>query len=162
MLIEDVWFSMFQCLIELNALNLLCIDEVHLYVDFGLTFRKSFTRLKDKVFASLIDKDYNEHYTVLKVPVLFMTATFNMGLISLLQRMTGINISYNNYVWGDINDFKKQNIRIFIQYSNQSFRVLKKLIYKRMRSNKENKAIICGNIAKQLETLKPKLDTWLM
>ena len=71
--------------------------------------------------------------------------------------MTGINISYNNYVWGDINDFKKQNIRIFIQYSNQSFRVLKKLIYERMRSNK---AIICGNVAKQLETLKPKLDTW--
>lgn len=160
-LIEDVWFTMFERLIELNALNLLCIDEVHLYVDFGLTFRKSFTMLKDKVFASLIDKHYNEHCTVLKVPVLFMTATFNKGLISLLHQMTGINISYNNYVWGDINDFKKRNIRISIQYSNQSFRVLKKLIYKRMRSNKENKAIICGNVAKQLETLKPKLDAWL-
>jgi hypothetical protein len=84
-LIKDVWFTMFQYLIELNALNLKYIDEVHLYVDFGLTFQKSFCSLKDKVYASLIDKDYNKHYIVLKVPALFMTVTFNVGLISLLQ-----------------------------------------------------------------------------
>jgi hypothetical protein len=30
-----------------------------------------------------------------------------------------------------------------------------------MTSNKENEATICGYVAKQLETLKPKLDAWL-
>ena len=46
-LIQDIWFEFFKESLLSNKIKLLCIDEVHLFVDFGLTFRKNFMFLKE-------------------------------------------------------------------------------------------------------------------
>ena len=38
-----------------GVLKLVCIDEIHLYVMFGVTFRKEFVNLRDTFFKHLID-----------------------------------------------------------------------------------------------------------
>ena len=37
------------------VLNLVCVDEIHLFVMFGITFRKEFASLKDTFFKHLLD-----------------------------------------------------------------------------------------------------------
>lgn len=35
---------------QLEMMNLICIDEVYLFIEFGLSFRKDFLLLQDKLF----------------------------------------------------------------------------------------------------------------
>ena len=45
-LLREPWKSMVIGLINRQVLKLVCVDEVHLFVMFGVTFRKEFTLLK--------------------------------------------------------------------------------------------------------------------
>lgn len=73
------------------------MDEVHLFVMFGVTFRKEFTLLKDSFFKHLIEPTTAQYFdnsgTYLKIPLLFMTDTFNPLLLDMLQKIKGVNIS---------------------------------------------------------------------
>jgi hypothetical protein len=52
---------------------MVCVDEVHLFVHFGLTVRKEFTYLAMKLFKELRVGDSK---MICKVPIIFMvTAT---------------------------------------------------------------------------------------
>jgi superfamily II DNA helicase RecQ len=70
----SVWIGLIDQPIASERLTIVCVDEVHLFVHFGLTFRKEFTQLKTCLFNK-IKMSNNEEYKT-KVPVLFMTATF--------------------------------------------------------------------------------------
>jgi superfamily II DNA helicase RecQ len=81
-IVDEIWINMIKKLLDSNFLKLVCIDKVHRFVEFGLTFRKLFATLKEKFFKLLVNLDYNKDsnssvYTVLKIPILFMTATMN-------------------------------------------------------------------------------------
>ena len=77
----------FACCWTKKLLRLFCIDEVHLFVEFGITFRKTFIGMKEAVFDKLKSNDDDLH-----VPILFMTATFNLELKALLTQLTGISV----------------------------------------------------------------------
>ena len=53
-LMREPWLSLMVTLIERNVMKLVCIDEIHLFVMFGLTFRKEFTLLKKLLSTSII------------------------------------------------------------------------------------------------------------
>ena len=53
-LIREPWQTVFRGLINMKVLKLVCVDEVHLFVMFGVTFRKEFTLLKESFFQHLI------------------------------------------------------------------------------------------------------------
>ena len=54
-LMRQPWRTLIIRLINNGVLKLVCVDEIHLYVMFGLTFRKEFTTLKDTFFKHLVD-----------------------------------------------------------------------------------------------------------
>ena len=54
-LLRKPYQSVFVGLINSKVLKLVCVDEVHLFVMFGATFRKEFTLLKESFFKYLID-----------------------------------------------------------------------------------------------------------
>ena len=54
-LMRQPWRSLMVSLIRNGVLKLVCIDEIHLYVMFGVTFRKEFINLRDTFFKHLID-----------------------------------------------------------------------------------------------------------
>ena len=84
-LMKEPWKSLLMKLINNGVLKLVCVDEIHLFVIFGVTFRKSFVNLKDTFFKHLIDNSKttssSSHAVHLKVPLLLMTATFNNRLL---------------------------------------------------------------------------------
>ena len=135
---------MFCLLLEKQLLRLLCIDEVHLFVEFGITFRKTFIRMKESVFDKLKSNDDYLH-----VPILFMTATFHLELKSLLAQMTGIVVHPRNTCWGMPNSFDRRNICIELKHTNQLSRFTKNTILSKIKDRLNSKAMIFANVAKK-------------
>ena len=105
--IKEPWQSLLSQLINKDVLKQVCIDEVHLFVIFAITFRHSFLKLRSLLFNQLRDHTQLQHHhnpTIinstnpqichLKVPIIFMTATFNSQLLYYLQRIIGFSIPF--------------------------------------------------------------------
>ena len=71
-LMKQPWKSLLIKLINNGVLKFVCVDEIHLFVMFGIIFRKSFVNLKDTFFKHLIDNfkttTSSSHAVHLKVP----------------------------------------------------------------------------------------------
>ena len=166
---QPIWLDLIKDLIGKQIVKLICIDEVHLFVEFGVTFRPSFCLLKEKLFSMILTNTSNDAITSsstikttsLKVPMLCMTATFNHNLLTLLQQMIGIYFHANNLFWNGPLLFRKRNIKICIKYSKQTFRFVKDCLSNIIKPHIHSKAIICSNSATSLQQLQLRLDDWL-
>jgi superfamily II DNA helicase RecQ len=85
-------------MVERGALQLLCVDEAPLFVQFGPFFRKEFIQLKGLLFEKLL---LNPTSSYTKRPVLFMTATANKTIVVLsqLERITSYSFQKQHYVF---------------------------------------------------------------
>ena len=159
-LVLPTWMAFIDDLLKLEMLNLICIDEVHLFIEFGLSFRKDFLSLREKLFNKLIvnntvlSNDTTGIGTPLKIPFLCMTATCNMQLLHLLQKMTRITFSHRQLHWSNKDEFKKRHICITLNYTNQFKRYSKIYLKAYLKNDIKGKAIICGNVAKRLTGLE--------
>ena len=140
----NAWIEMFCLLLDKKLLRLFCIDEVHLSVAFGNTFRKTSIEMKEAVFDKLKSNDDYLH-----ILILFMTATFNLELKSLLTQMTGIAVHPYNTCWGIPNSFNRRNICIELKHTNQLFRFTKNTILSKIKDRQNSKAIIFANVSKK-------------
>ena len=142
-------------------LTMFCIDEVHLFVVFRLSFRKDFCKMKDTLLSSLLSKDNDTRQTKLIVPFLCMPATFNNELLLLLERMIGMNFSQQCVFWSNKKRFQKRYIHIQLQYSNKKKRFLKQQLHSYLSCNIKAKAIICGNVTKSLIAIQDEVRLWM-
>lgn len=156
-LLLPVWNKFLLTLIQLNVLRLFCIDEVHLFVDFGLSFRSAFQNLKDNVLNKLTTSEV----TILKVPILLMTATFDMKLLNIIQNMLGIPVYSQNIFWGNIFSFDKRHIQIKMKYTTQPFRFLKNLSEEYLTDDQSKKMIVYSNTSKRVNDLEEKFCSYL-
>jgi superfamily II DNA or RNA helicase len=156
-LLKDVWLSFFKTSLSQQHIKLLCIDEVHLFVDFGLTFRKNFLLLKEKIFKLVT----TNNDSCLKIPILYMTATFNIQKLHFLKQLTGINVLSQNIFWGDYISFQRRNIYISTTYTNQSMKKLKLAIQSCLLTSNKNKCIVYTSTAAKAQSYKNKTDDWL-
>ena len=141
-LLREPWNAVFVGLIERKVLQLVCLDEIHMYVMFGLTFRKEFTLLKDSFFKHLVDPystdspshKFSNDATItnlgfyLKVPLLLMTATFNTELLKLMENMIGIQVVPQNHLWGGRNSMARRHIQIHVDFTTQRLRHVKSVL----------------------------------
>ena len=88
------WTQLVSVLIAKHLLQLLCVDKVHLFITFGLTFWKSFLQMKSLIYDKLKLQDGN-----LNTPILYMTATLNNHMLLLLQQTTDTFIYPSNLFW---------------------------------------------------------------
>ena len=140
-------------IVRLQLLKLLCIDEIHEFVDFGHSFCHDFFELKNKVLQN-IKIDINHSV----VPILLMTATFNKDLLHLLQQMIGFNISNSNTFWAPIKSFNKQHINIDITHTKQPYNLMKKCQISKLKHNPKFKAIAIINTAQKACLCQNSLD----
>ena len=165
-LILPIWMEFVDDLIKVDMLNLICVDEVHLFIEFGLSFRKDFLSLREKLFNKIIanntsSNDISLNQTILKIPFLCMTATCNLQLLNLLQKMTNITFNHRHLFWSNQSEFQKRHISISIKYTNQFKRYTKEYLKQYLRHNITWKAIICGNVANKLQALQDDVRMWM-
>ena len=96
-LMLECWNDMVLTLISRNILRLLCIDEVHLFVEFACTFRPDFCKLKGTIFKEVLASTLDG--VSLKIPVLCMTASFTEKHLTLFQTLSGFQIFNKNTFW---------------------------------------------------------------
>lgn len=125
------WQYLMVKLLNKGVLKLLYVDGIHLFVMSGLTFH-FFCNLKNTFFKNRIDK---RHYggnispfelpCYLQIHLLLMTATFNTALLSLLKRMTGLQIPQENYLLSGRAKMARMDISIDINFTNQNTQMIK-------------------------------------
>ena len=93
-LLKPTWMEIVHTIIDKKLLRLVCVDEAHQFVSFGSSFCPEFGDLCDKLFQQLIIHD-GQHLVgnsivpvggscLLKIPLLFMTATITNNLVKYL------------------------------------------------------------------------------
>ena len=60
-LVKEPWLSLLTQLISKDVLQQVCIDEVHLFVMFAITFRRSFLKLRHLLFNKLKSNPEQQH-----------------------------------------------------------------------------------------------------
>lgn len=145
-----------------QKLNLFCIDEIHLFVEFGISFRPIFQTLKDKIISLLYNNEHgNGSGNRMKIPILLMSATFDKTMYQIIQSMLGVQIFSNNIFWANASSFKKRHISIKMKYSLQSFKHTTDEICNHCKEDDSNKVIIISSTATKASEIQIKLDSWL-
>jgi superfamily II DNA helicase RecQ len=167
-LLKEPWKTCIQSLIKKNTLRLVCIDEVHQFVMFGCTFRPTFGLLKESLFRYLICNNNNSTSSTtstlavkLKVPLLLMTATFNVELLNILHSMIGIRVSPEMFLWSGRDAMQRRTVRISVSMSMQYLKLIKEILKNILADNTSKKVIIYTNTASRAELIKDEIDSWL-
>ena len=114
-LINPPWPKLIEKLTHHRTLSLVCADEVRLHANFAISFRKSFLSLKHTLFEKL---KINDH---LRVPIIFMTETFNNKLLCLLSEIIKYNFTNPNTFWSKVTDFSRKSMSTDVSMPSQRF-----------------------------------------
>jgi superfamily II DNA helicase RecQ len=110
-------------MVQSGTLQMLCVNEAHLFVQFGLFFREEFIQLRVLLFQTLLLNSTSKHT---KIPVLFMTATANQTILSQLERITGYTFAKHNIFWPAAPQMLEPKVRITFRYTPMPMLALKK------------------------------------
>jgi superfamily II DNA helicase RecQ len=129
---NQIWRPIIDSLITKRLLSMLCIDEVHLFVHYGLTFRQEFALLQLALFKKLRVKASSSaqlacfHTTV---PVLFMTATCNLSMVAQIEKLSGLHFDLSsNKFWPSADAMHHRNVCLRVAYSTYPLSSFKKLV----------------------------------
>ena len=106
-----------------------------------------------------------ESTTIAKLPILFMTATFNLNLFHLLQKMFHVKFNKtNNVLWSNnpVN-FSRRQMQLSSKHSSRKLAIVKRLISSNndICNNASHKIIIYGNRYSTLCSLKDGLEQYI-
>ena len=154
---SKIVMEMFREHLRKEILNLVVVDEAHLFVQFGLYFRNEFLDLKDTLFKKLI---CNEVGTL--VPVLFMTATATRRTIDHLSLMTDLTFTAPNCFWPSAEGMLTKKVLVKFQYTSRSFCVFKSSV-KRLYNypDSSTKWILFSNTRVLIETFYHSIRDFL-
>ena len=155
-LLKKQWIKFIDTILDRKFMRLLCIDEIHLYVSYGCSFRKRFQLLLEKLFSKIKLSDNTS-----SIPILLMTATFNNQLLRMLEKMIGINVSHRNMFWADTKNFQKRHINISLLYSVQQYNKAKTQLEQNLKDKPTHKAIVITNVANKASQCQESIDSWL-
>lgn len=159
-LLKEPWNKLMIFLIDHKILKLVCIDEVHQFVSFGSSFRRMFEKLKETLFSKIkVNEKLND--TGLKLPILFMTATFNMELCDRLETIIGIAINKKGFVWGDCDSMKRRVVTIRVDMCFCQLRKVCDEFIDTLKNNSKKKCIIYTNTAEKVQEVQKEIDYFL-
>jgi hypothetical protein len=137
-------------LISSGLLRFVCIDEIHLFVQFGLSFRDEFAKLRQFLFDLLRLNQYREGTRVTKklaqktkAPILWMTATASHYILLELEQLTGVSICHdpNTIDWPDAAGMYDATVSLDVRYSDCAIRVFKERVFPVLKENRTFKYI---------------------
>ena len=171
-LLIEYWSSVLDKLIRSSRIQFICFDEVHLFVTYGMSFRPSFIKLREHLFEKVkLENNNNNTNTsidsvsiqssILSLPILFMTASFNVTLQLFLEKMCGLSIRPDSTIWADARSFEKRNINIDITLSKQRMKIIKETLCEELKTNLSSKAIVYTSIATSSISIQDEIDSFL-
>jgi hypothetical protein len=103
---------------------MVCVDEVHLFVHFGMTFREEFKLLTPALFNKLKVGGSSATTTT---PLLFMTGACAKSVVNSTQRIVGITFeATKNAFWPAAEEMKHHQVFMEVACTTQAFSLFKK------------------------------------
>jgi hypothetical protein len=136
---NQVWRPMIDSLIAKRLLSMLCIDEVHLFVQFGLTFRQEFALLQLVLFKKLRVLQVSPRSVELSsfhttVPVLFMMTICNQTMVEQIEKLSGLRFHRSSSIcWPSADAMHHRNVCLRIVYTTYPLTTHLKTRWSRIR-----------------------------
>jgi superfamily II DNA helicase RecQ len=154
-----LWLDFLNWLIDNNRLSMVCVDEVHLFAHFGMTFREEFKLLTPALFNKL---KVGGSSTTTTTPLLFMTGACTKSVVNSMQRIIGITFeATKNVFWPAAEEMKHRQVFIEVAHTTQAFSSFKKRLAPRLKASTVEKFILCSNTRAAVERVAPKLCDWI-
>ena len=172
LLSHEDWKPTIISMLSNKSIRLICIDEIHQFVQFASSFRPSFSTLYDSLISKICNNiqsssdssnpisnnlcaTFNKRFDI---PILCMTATFTPIYQHTLSRILRISFQPENIFWCNNIECQRCNITIEACCTNLYKKKTSDTITHLLSSNDEDKAIVFTNTAKQAETMKKVMD----
>ena len=115
-LLKEVWkLTLRQCRVD-DSLSLFVIDELHLFVLYGVAFRPEFQEFIQMLKIICPPDDPSSH-----VRLLLMTATYTLQLHQMFLRLTGLAIEKEDVVWASPTDMLREQMRLEMSIGTSLF-----------------------------------------
>jgi superfamily II DNA helicase RecQ len=141
------------------------IDEVHLFVQFGLTFCQEFALLQSVLFKKLQVKgspsaELSRFHTT--VPGLFMTATCNQSMVAQIEKLLGLRFDRSsNIFWPSADAMHHRNVCLRVAYSTYPLSSFKKLVGPALETSRLRKYIWYANNRYTIQRHTKMLGSWI-
>jgi len=145
-----------------NLIRLFCLDEVHLYVNFGLTFRQDFVKLKNVLFKWIRTRPLSHGPNLLlKVPVVLMTATWDLELARVFELMTGAHPKQDLFIWANAEGMQRRQLSIKMVPAQKKANKLKEQCQELLEGSQNRKAIIYSNSRRAVGKIAASINDFL-
>ena len=105
---------------EARVLRLVVLDEVHLHVQQGTSFRNAIRQLKDVFFCKVFKNSKVEN----RPKVIMATGTMTKKYVGLISDLTEIGLPPASVQWASFGDFEQRNIDMQFVCSNATTKKL--------------------------------------
>ena len=162
---NQIWHPMINSLITKRLMSMLCIDEVHLFVQFGLTFCQEFALLQSVLFKQLRVKaspsaKLSRFHTT--VPAPFMTATCNQSMVAQIEKLSGLRFDRSsNIFWPSADAMHHQKLCLRVAYSTHPLSSFKTLVGPALETSRLRKYIWYANNRNTIERHTEMLGSWI-
>jgi superfamily II DNA helicase RecQ len=169
------YLGLLKILLEKKMLSMVCVDEAHLFVQFGLHFRSEFLHLKGLLFSPLIvpppasntttplnNNPKQVPTTFTAAPVLFMTATADKIMLDQLEQITGYCFSQSNLFWPNALDMQQRRQQIRFMPTTMVSHILRSMTKKCFtEGSSAKKFIVYSNSRRQVEQCHSSYRKWM-
>ena len=145
-------------LIKNNMLRFIAVDEIQLFVHYGLSFRSQFAMLSTTIFKQIKNGKY-----ATKVPVLFITASCTSEMFTQFKKLTGLEFYPDNcnVFWPDSNGLMKRSIYTKVVYSNRPLMSFLSSVGPTIGNNPDHRFVFYANSRSLIEKSADKYGEWL-
>lgn len=155
------WREMIPKIISNGLLRLARVDEAHLFIHRGLSFRREFALLSKCLFSHLkLASDAN----ATKAPAMLMSAARAIAMFSQLQKLSGLSFypDRRNVFWPCADDMAKRNkTNAHVARATQSFHKFAKTIEPSLKESRVKCFIGYANTRVLIEGCLEKHGGWL-
>ena len=152
------WRKFVDRLIDKKILRFIAVDEIQLFVHYGLSFQSQFAMLSTTIFKLIKNGRY-----ATKVPVLFMTASCTSEMFKQLKLLTGLEFypDNRNVFWAGASELMKTSVFTRVVYSNRPLTQFLSSFGTSIGSNPNHRYVFYANSRVLIEKTADKYGDWL-
>ena len=144
-------------LFQERLIRFVVAHEIHLFAQFGNTFRNKFCLIKRSLFDKLLQLEH-------RIPSLFMTVTCSTPMLGDIEGLTGYALDRRH--WPSPSMMSHRSVGIDVKYTHQHFQILKTTIKRAVlpspsRPNVNCKVIIYTPARTRAKSISKRLGDYL-
>jgi len=151
---RNPWCSILKTLHGSGVLKLVVIDELHLYLQFGVSLRSEFKHLTTKLLDHIFPVSNKKKHPALLV----MTATISASWLLLFKKMTKLTFLPCDILWASANEMSRRDVKMAFFVGDSILKAMRGSLINFLKSSTTKTAILYCETPKSAMSLKISID----